>query len=147
MKLTSPAFDHLAEIPRKFTCDGENVSPPLEWSDVPEGTQELVLSCIDPDAPTGEFVHWTLWGLSPETTRLEEGKVPPEGREGRNGFATFGYGGPCPPQGSGTHHYRFILMALNSRVDLAEGAAMGQLNMAIKDKVIGQTLLIGRYGR
>ena len=147
MKLSSSAFDHLAEIPKRFTCDGENVSPPLEWSEVPEEAQELVIMVIDPDAPTCDFIHWSVWGLSPTIAGLAEGEVPPGAKEGRNGFANFGYGGPCPPPGTGTHNYRFILIALGSPIDLAEGAAMGQLNMAIKDKVIARTLMIGKYER
>jgi hypothetical protein len=147
VKLTSPAFEHDAEIPKRYTCEGENVSPQLEWVDVPEDTQELVLTCVDPDAPTGPFAHWSVWGLSPSTTGLAEGEVPSEARQGLNGFGILGYGGPCPPPGHGTHHYNFTLIALRSKIELANGAAMGQLAKAIEGKGIERAILIGTYER
>jgi Raf kinase inhibitor-like YbhB/YbcL family protein len=147
MKLTSPAFEHLAEIPERFTCEGENVSPPLEWSDVPEGTQSLVLTFEDPDAPTGRFLHWAVWSITPTVTSLAEGELPPEARQGLNGFGLPGYGGPCPEPGSGTHSFIITLLALSSEVDVEEGAALGQLQRKIEGQVIGRAVLAGTYAR
>jgi Raf kinase inhibitor-like YbhB/YbcL family protein len=147
MNLASPAFENHAAVPKRFTCEGENVSPQLEWSEVPEGTQELVVTCIDPDAPTGPFAHWSVWGLSPTTAGLAEGEVPPGARQGLNGFGSRGYRGPCPPPGHGTHHYLFTLLALGSKIDLAEGAAMGQLAAAIKGIAIDRAIVVGTYSR
>lgn len=147
MKLISPAFEHLAEIPKRFTCEGENVSPPLEWSDVPEGTQSLALMFEDPDAPAGRFLHWAVWGISPTVTSLAEGELPPEARQGLNGFGLPGYGGPCPEPGSGTHSFIITLLALSSEVDVEDGAALGQLQRKIEGQVIGRAVLAGTYTR
>ena len=103
MKLTSGAFPDQGAIPVGFTCDGDDLSPSLDWSDVPDGTAELVLICEDPDAPGGTFVHWILWGIPPGTAGLAEGAVPPGTHQGRNGFGSVGYRGPCPPRGHGPH--------------------------------------------
>jgi Raf kinase inhibitor-like YbhB/YbcL family protein len=147
VKLTSPAFEHLAEIPQRFTCEGENVSPPLEWSDVPEGTQSLALTLEDPDAPTGRFLHWAVWGISPTVTSVAEGEVPPEARQGLNGFGLPGYGGPCPEPGSGTHSFIFTLLALSVEPGVPEGAALGQLRKEIDGQVIDRAVLAGTFGR
>jgi Raf kinase inhibitor-like YbhB/YbcL family protein len=147
MKLTSPAFEHLAEIPPRFTCEGENVSPPLEWSEVPEGTQSLALTFEDPDTPAGRFVHWTVWGIPPDVTSLAEGELPPEAKQGLNGFGLPGYGGPCPEPQSGRHSFIITLLALRSEVDAAEGAAMGQLRKAMEGQVIDRAILAGTFTR
>src|SRR5204862_8324511 len=107
MELSSEAFSDGDPIPSRYTCEGEDVSPPLTWSDVPEDAVTLALICDDPDAPSGTFAHWVGWGIDPGVGGLAEGEAPP--RQGRNGFGNIGYGGPCPPPGHGKHHYRFRL--------------------------------------
>jgi Raf kinase inhibitor-like YbhB/YbcL family protein len=101
--LQSSAFEHGGPIPRRHSCDDEDLSPPLTWSGAPEGTRSLALVVDDPDAPAGTFTHWHAWALDPGTTRLGEGEAAPV--EGRNDFGTSGYRGPCPPPGHGRHHY------------------------------------------
>ncbi|HLE13710.1 MAG TPA: YbhB/YbcL family Raf kinase inhibitor-like protein, partial [Anaerolineales bacterium] len=105
--VTSTAFNEGENIPKEYSCDGENLSPPLAWSDVPQGTQSLVLIVDDPDAPSGTFVHWVVYDLPADLASLPEG-ASGIGREGVNGFRKSGFGGPCPPRGS-THRYFFKL--------------------------------------
>src|SRR6266542_2686441 len=97
--LTSPAFADRETIPERFTCDGDDISPPLEWSGIPDAAAELALLVEDPDAPGATFVHWVLFGLDPTTDGLAEGSVPPEAKNGLTSFGKTGYGGPCPPRG------------------------------------------------
>lgn len=101
MRLVSHEFQDQDVIPRWFTCEGEDISPPLEWGEVPEGTVELALTCVDPDAPRGTFVHWVLWGLDPSKGGLATGEVAAGAGQGRNDFGRQGYGGPCPHPGTG----------------------------------------------
>jgi hypothetical protein len=150
LKLTSRAFAEGELIPRKYTCDGDNVSPPLAWSDVPGGCKELVLIVDDPDAPSGLFVHWVLYHLSPQVSELPEGvptseSLPDGARQGANGFQHIGYGGPCPP--SGTHRYFFHLYALDTELSLPAGASRQKVDAALKGHVLEQTQLMGRYQR
>lgn len=146
LTLTSPAFDDGASIPRRYTCDGEGVSPPLRWTGVPDGTSALALIVEDPDAPRGTFTHWVVWGLDPAAGEIPEGSLPAGAGEGRNGFGGDGYGGPCPPRGS-THRYRFELLALPGEPDLAPGAGADDLRRAVEGDVLGQALLVATYGR
>lgn len=148
LELTSPAFADGARIPKRYTADGEDLSPPLEWSAPPQGTKSIALVCEDPDAPSGIFFHWTAWNISPKTRRLNEG-VPADGREirqGENGFCKHGYGGPKPPPGK-PHRYVFKLIALDSGVDLPAGATRRDFDTAIENHVIACGTLIGLYGR
>ncbi len=151
MQLTSTAFADGQTIPKKYTADGEDVSPPLRWSGAPEGTRSLALICDDPDAPRGTWVHWVLYGLSPDTRELTEG-VPPDpdlaagARQGVNDFRRTGYGGPSPPPGK-PHRYFFKLYALDSVPDLKAGATKAQLVGAMKGHVVGEGQLVGTYGR
>jgi Raf kinase inhibitor-like YbhB/YbcL family protein len=108
--LTSTAFAVGGTIPRRHTCDGEDRSPPLSWSAPPAGTGSLALILDDPDAPGGRFIHWLVWGITPDTGGLGEGEAAPT--QGRNDFGTAGYRGPCPPRGHGPHRYRFRLHAV-----------------------------------
>lgn len=144
MKLTSPAFEDGGNIPSRYTCDGDNISPPLEISEMPEGTAVLALVMDDPDAPMGTFDHWLVWNIPKETTKIEEG-IEPQGIQGRTDFAKTGYGGPCPP--SGTHTYRFKLYALSKELGLREGAGKSQLEEAMKGSIIQETVLKGKYQR
>lgn len=151
IELTSPAFGHGGEIPSKHTCDGDDVSPLLEWRGVPPETKSLALVCDDPDAPRGTWVHWVLYGLPPTVNALPEGMpatetLPNGARQGRNDFGNIGYGGPCPPPGK-PHRYFFRLHALDAVVDLPSGATRGQLEEAIRGHVLAQGELMGTYRR
>jgi Raf kinase inhibitor-like YbhB/YbcL family protein len=144
--LTSTAFDHEGRIPGRHSCEGEDVSPPLAWAEVPEGTASLALICDDPDAPiSGSFVHWVAWGIDPASDGLGEGESPPS--EGSGGFGEASYRGPCPPQGHGPHRYFFRLFALDSEPDLAPGASRDELESAMQGHVLDNTELMGTYER
>jgi Raf kinase inhibitor-like YbhB/YbcL family protein len=151
LDLISPAFEDGETIPSTYTCEGDDVSPPLEWSGVPEGTRTIALICDDPDAPMGTWVHWVLYGLPADTTSLPEG-VPADdvvaggASQGKNDFKKIGYGGPCPPPGK-PHRYFFKLYALDSELDLAPGASKKDVEKAMKGHVLAQGQLVGRYKR
>jgi len=145
MKLQSPAFSHNQMIPAKFTCDGENVSPPLTISEVPAQTQSLVLIVDDPDAPGRTFVHWTVWNIDPATREIPEGTSPEGAVEGLTDFGTTGYGGPCPP--SGTHRYFFKLYAVDTRLAVPASAVKSELEAVISSHATAQAELIGLYSR
>lgn len=151
LELTSPAFAAGAPIPRQYTCDGANASPPLEWRGVPDGTRQLALICDDPDAPAGTWVHWVLYGLDASTTQLPEG-VPTQGtlqggaRQGANDFKKTGYGGPCPPRGK-PHRYFFKLYALDAELALVPGARKADLERAMRGHILAQGELMGTYQR
>jgi Raf kinase inhibitor-like YbhB/YbcL family protein len=143
--LTSNAFDSGQEIPRRHSCEGDDVSPPLSWSGAPEGARSLALIVDDPDAPGGTFAHWLAWAIEPESAGIREGETAPV--EGRNDFGTIGYRGPCPPPGHGPHRYFFRLHALDANVELARGAGKRDLERAIEGHVLGTAELNGRYER
>jgi Raf kinase inhibitor-like YbhB/YbcL family protein len=145
MELTSSAFDSGDPIPRRHSCEGEDLSPPLAWEAVPDGTRSLALIVDDPDAPGGTFNHWLAWGIEPESGGLGEGEGAP--REGRNDFGESGYRGPCPPPGHGPHHYSFRLFALDSEPELPVGAGREELEAAIGGRVLGSAELTGTYER
>jgi Raf kinase inhibitor-like YbhB/YbcL family protein len=137
-------------IPSKYTCDGEDISPPLQWDGAPDGTKSIALICDDPDAPMGTFVHWVLYNLPEETKELTENmpadkELPNGTRQGMTDFRKVGYGGPCPP--SGTHRYYFKIYALDTRLDLAAGATKSQLLKAMEKHVLAQGELVGKYKR
>ena len=144
-ELSSSAFNEGQPIPRRHSCDGENVSPPLSWSSPPDGTRSLALILHDPDAPSGDFTHWVGWNIDPGTDGLEEGEHPPA--EGANGFGENGYGGPCPPPGHGAHRYQHELFALDTELDLEPESSREQLEDAIEGHVLGGAELIGTYER
>jgi len=144
MKISSSAFSEGAAIPPKFTCDGEDTSPPLKIEGVPQAAKSLVLVVDDPDAPTGLFTHWMVWNIDPKTSSVAAGSAP-GGTQGKNDFGKTGYGGPCPP--SGTHRYNFKIFALDQQLSLSAGAGRKQLDAAMKGHVIGQAQLTGRYAR
>ncbi|MDX1921199.1 MAG: YbhB/YbcL family Raf kinase inhibitor-like protein, partial [Candidatus Caenarcaniphilales bacterium] len=143
MQLASPAFNEGGFIPQKFTCDGEDLSPPLLISNVPAKAKELVLILDDPDAPNGNWNHWLFWGINPSTSRIKENEAPKEAIFGNNDFKRQKYGGPCPP--SGTHRYFFKLYALDSKLSLPEGSSRDTLLSAIKGHIIEETSLMGKY--
>jgi Raf kinase inhibitor-like YbhB/YbcL family protein len=150
-ELTSSAFAQGKAIPRHYTCDGPNVSVPLEWGDPPAGAAGFALIADDPDAPAGTWVHWVLYGLPGQARRLPEGvpatKTLPDGsKQGVNDFGRIGYGGPCPPRGP-AHRYFFTLYAVDRMIELPPGAAKAQLLDAIKGHTLGKTQLMGTYQR
>jgi Raf kinase inhibitor-like YbhB/YbcL family protein len=143
--LESGVFENAQAIPSRHSCEDEDVSPPLRWTNVPEGTRSLALVVDDPDAPGGVFTHWIAWGLDPAAEGLGEGESAP--REGQNDFGTTGYRGPCPPSGHGRHRYVFRLYALDSDPELAAGAAKTELEQAIEGHVLTTAELVGMYER
>ena len=149
MELRSPDFSDGGAIPRRFTCDGDNVSPALEWSEVPDESSELALVCEDPDAPGKTFVHWLLWGIDPRSaSSVGVGEVPAGSRLGINDFGANAYGGPCPPPGHGPHHYHFTLHAVREPISLPEGASVDDLRGAIARSVaVAETSIVGTYER
>jgi Raf kinase inhibitor-like YbhB/YbcL family protein len=151
MELKSSAFTQGANIPRKHTCDAQDVSPLLRWDNVPAGTKAFALIADDPDAPVGTWVHWVIYDLPAETKELAEGTAKTEtlehgAKQGMNDFRRVGYGGPCPPPGS-PHRYLFKLYALDTTTNLKPRATKQQLLDAIKGHILGEAQLMGRYGR
>jgi len=150
LKLTSAAFEEGGMIPAKYTCDGDNVSPPLAWSGVPENARTLALVADDPDAPRGTWVHWVVYQIPATEKGLPENVPAREtldggARQGRNDFKNTGYGGPCPP--SGTHRYFFRLYALDAEPNPPSGVSKEQLLKAIEGHVVAEGQLMGRYQR
>jgi len=148
LKLTTTAFPSEGPIPVKYSKKGGNVSPPLAWSGVPEGTRSLALIVDDPDAPVGLFVHWVVYRIPPTSTGLKEhlpeaGTLPDGSRQGRNGFGEIGYGGPQPP--SGKHRYFFHLYALDTVPDLGPGAGRQQLDRQMQGHIIDQSDIMGTF--
>jgi Raf kinase inhibitor-like YbhB/YbcL family protein len=162
--LRSPAFADGGMIPRTFTCDGSDRSPPLDWSGVPSSAQSLVLICDDPDAPLGTWSHWVVINLDPRVRALNEGippeetfaavtaetpgsadGKPPRARQGTNDFGKIGYGGPCPPRG--THRYFFRLYALDVLLELGASATRNQVLKSIEGHILAEGRLMGKYRR
>lgn len=149
LRLTTTAFLG-ADIPKKFTCDGQDVSPALAWNDPPTGTETFALIVDDPDAPGGTWVHWVIFDLPGDARELREGmpkdrELPTGARQGRNDFGKIGYNGPCPPKGT-VHRYFFKLYALNSKMNLKPGVSKGELERAMKGHTLAQAELIGKFG-
>jgi Raf kinase inhibitor-like YbhB/YbcL family protein len=145
--LTSPAFAAGATIPRRFTCDGNETSPPLRWTPPPKATRSLALTVEDPDAPGGTFVHWTLYGFAAETKGLDEGTVPSGAEQGANSSGDDAYAGPCPPNADKPHRYNFTLYALSAEPNLKAGAPPEDVRAAIAKAAIARGRLTGRYKR
>jgi len=151
LELSSAAFEQGGLVPKKYTGEGPDVSPPLTWSEPPQGTKSLALICDDPDAPVGTWVHWVLWGIRPDARELPEA-VPTDGelsngiRQGTTDFRRIGYGGPMPPPGP-AHRYSFRLYALDTALALKPGAKKKELVAAIQGHVLAEAELIGRYKR
>jgi hypothetical protein len=150
MEITSTAFANEGMIPRRFTCDGEDISPPFNWRGVPPEAKSLALIADDPDAPRKTWVHWVVYNLPAGSGGLAE-NVPPEktiaggGRQGTSDFGRIGYGGPCPP--SGTHRYFFKFYALDAELGLPPGATKEELLQAMAGHVLAEGQLMGRYRR
>jgi Raf kinase inhibitor-like YbhB/YbcL family protein len=151
--VSSSAFSEAQTIPARFTGDGENLSPPLEWSAPPAGTQELALVMDDPDAPSGDFTHWLLWGIRPDRAKLPEDiaksaapKQPAGAKQGVNDAGKVGYAGPAPPPGP-QHRYYVTIYALDAPLKLASKARRQDLDAAIQGHVVAAGTLMGMYGR
>ena len=149
--LKTTAFADGSAIPRKYTCDGADLSPALNWNGAPAGAQSLALIADDPDAPGGTWTHWIVWNIPASATALPEGVPAAEvldngARQGRNDFRRIGYGGPCPPPGK-PHRYFFKLYALDARLDLKAGSSRNQLEPAMKGNVLSDAEMMGTYGR
>lgn len=145
--LRSTAFNDHDLLPGRFSREGGNVSPPLEWSQVPDAACELVLFVEDPDAGKTPFLHWLVTGISPRSGGVAEGAVPEGGREWPNGFGATGWGGPHPPRHEDPHRYFFRLYALAEPSGLAGGFSADDLRHAIEGKVLASGTLVGTYGR
>ncbi len=151
MEIRSSAFGSGERIPVKYTCDGADFSPSLEWTAGPAGTKSFALICDDPDAPMGTWVHWVIYDIPAAATMLAEGitrekDLPGGGTQGINDFRRTGYGGPCPPGGR-THRYFFKLYALDAALDLKPGITKDQLLKAMKGHVLAEAQLMGTYKR
>ena len=151
MQLTSTAFSQGEIIQAKYTCDGENLSPPLKWSGAPSGVKSFAVIADDPDAPVGTWVHWVVFDLPTTTTELPEGLpksqfLPGGAKQGLNDFKHLGYGGPCPPPGK-AHRYFFKLYALDSLLDLKPGATKKEVERGMEKHILAQGELMGLYKR
>jgi len=150
LAISSTAFSNGGMIPSRYTCDGANISPPLQWSGLPAGTKTVALIVDDPDAPAKTWVHWVVYDLPANTTQLPENIKPQEnlaggGKQGTNDFKKIGYGGPCPP--SGTHRYFFKLYAVDIQTSLGPGATKDELLKTMESHVLAQGELVGKYKR
>ncbi len=145
MKITSPAFANKQMIPPKYTCDGENINPLLQISNTPTETQSLVLIVDDPDAPSGDWVHWLVWNISPKIQSIAENEIPEKAIQGINDFNRQNYGGPCPP--SGIHRYQFKIYALNTLLNIPPNSRKKDLEKTIENHILDKALLIGLYKR
>ena len=142
MKIETPAFQHGKPISKKYTCQGENISPELFFYEIPEKAKSLTLIVDDPDAPSGTFDHWIVWNMSATTLHLSEGEILPF--QGKNSYGKLGYKGPCPPPGK-VHRYFFKLYALDADLPLPEGASKSQVEAAMEGHVLAKTEIVGTY--
>ncbi len=150
LTLNSPAFGQRENIPAMYTCQGSDISPPLTWTESPEGTQSYALIMDDPDAPGGVFTHWLIYDIPASVNQLPEGMpIEPQvsnGIQGQNDFGRTGYGGPCPPPG-GPHRYRFSLYALDQKLNLEQGASKAQLLASMEEHILDRYELTGLFQR
>lgn len=150
IKLRSTAFEEGGMIPKQYTCDGKDISPPLAWESVPDSTKSIALICDDPDAPMGTWVHWVLFNLPANIKELPE-NIPPQeilengAKQGTNDFRNIGYGGPCPP--GGTHRYYFKIYALDTVLTLEAGATKAKLLKVMEEHILAEGKLMGKYKR
>ena len=151
LQITSPAFSEGQPIPAKYSCEGNDASPPLKWTNAPANTKSFALIADDPDAPVGTWVHWVLYDLPPNTTELPEAVAKTQftssgAKQGLNSWPRLGYGGPCPPPGK-PHRYFFKLYALDTMLDLKPGATKKDVEAAMKGHILAEGQLMGRYQR
>lgn len=145
MDISSSAFENNQVIPVKYTCDGENINPPLTFRNVPTEAKSLVLVVDDPDAPSGAWTHWLVYNLDPTIIEIKENSVPNGALQGMTSFGRSGYGGPCPP--SGTHHYYFKLYALDTQIENTSDIDQKNFLTKIENHILDQAELIGLYSR
>jgi len=149
MELASSAFADGSVIPRRFTCDGDNLSPPLQWSGAPAGTRSFVLLCDDPDAPSGTWHHWAAYDIPPTAVELAVGAAQDtKMKQALNDFRKLGYGGPCPPRGHGPHRYHFRLLALSAEhLGVHSNASCRDVEREARNYTIAEATLVGLYQR
>lgn len=147
IELKSAAFNDGAFIPRRYTKDGDDVSPALTWSGVPDDASELLLLCEDPDAPTGTFLHWLVTGIDPASDGAETGRTPPGGQDRPNGYGGTGWGGPQPPAGDEAHQYFFRVYALPEPVSLPDNTTAEDVHTAVDQQSLASGTLVGLYHR
>lgn len=140
LKVQSTAFSNGGQIPSRYTCEGENINPPIEINDLPENTRSVAMIVEDPDAPRGVYDHWIVWNIPPNEIIREDSRP---GISGINSFGNTGYGGPCPP--SGSHRYFFKVYALDEELDIESGSDKKRLKEAMKDHILGSGELMGHY--
>jgi len=145
MKITSSAFENNGSIPKQYSCDGDNLIVPLKFEDIPENAESLVLIVDDPDAPAGAWDHWVLFNIPADAKGIEEGKQEPPWQHGNSSWKIKEWKGPCPPDKE--HRYFFKLFALDAELELAEGAAKQQVELAMQGHILEKAELIGRYKR
>ena len=145
MNITSPAFENSAPVPSTYTCDAENINPPLHISGIHSDAKSLILIADDPDAPGGTWVHWVVWNIHPSVSEISQGSVPEGGIEGRTSFGRKGYGGPCPS--NGMHRYLFKLYALDITLNIPLTSEISDVLEAMKGHVLGDAKLMGTYER
>jgi Raf kinase inhibitor-like YbhB/YbcL family protein len=146
LEISSSAFEAGGRIPQRYTGEGEDVPPPLRWSNPPQGTRSFALICDDPDAPSGTFVHWLAWNIPDDQRGLGEAAEGARLSSGQNGFGRRGYGGPMPPPGK-PHRYMFHVYALDRMLELPEGASRARLESAMRGHVLAEGVLTGTYAR
>jgi len=145
MQITSPVFEKNGFIPKKYTCDGEDINPQLLITEVPANAKSLALIVDDPDAPAGTWVHWVVWNIDPHSHDIKENSLPKGASQGLNDFRQHNYGGPCPP--SGTHRYFFKLYALDTMLTLKSDSMKARVEKAMEGHIIAETQIIGLYKR
>jgi Raf kinase inhibitor-like YbhB/YbcL family protein len=145
LRVSSPAFSEGSDIPRQYTCDGQNAAPPLEWSGVPREAKSVAIICDDPDAPSGTFTHWVLYNLPAAVHGIPE--HPTIGTSGVNGFGKPGFGGPCPPKKDDAHHYHFHVYALDIESLGPSGLSKEDALKAMRGHILADGDLVGTYKR
>lgn len=145
LSISSPVFSHDGAIPARYSCGGNDVSPPLVIEKVPPAAQTLALIMDDPDAPMGIWVHWVVWNIPAQTRKIIENGLPPNASQGKNGWMRNSYGGPCPP--SGTHRYFFRLFALDTTLQLGSSTTKADLERAMQGHILARGVLMGTYRR
>lgn len=150
MRLSSDAFIHEALIPSEYSCEGEDFSPFLKWDNAPKDTKYFALTCVDPDAPMGDWIHWIAWNIPADWKSLPKNINPNEQSQftqGINSWGQTGYGGPCPPVGHGPHRYYFTIYALDEEISLDSSAQLDDLLQAVESHILGKGILMGKYER
>lgn len=146
MEISSIAFENNQLIPKRFTCDGDNISPPLSIENSPDNAKSMALVVEDPDAPGGIWTHWLIWNIAPDTSEIPSGVPPEDSIEGTNSNGNIGYSGPCPP--NGTHRYRFVLYALTTKdLGLSPDSERADFLEAISENILSQSIMTGTYHR